>query len=88
MVLTKDDREITSPGWYAVTEDVTFSSRMFIDADVNLIVCDGATLTASVGIGVREHAKLTIRAQSTGDTMGTVKAITQHVPRSLFALIP
>ena len=46
-----------STGWYVVNSDVTIDSRIEIATNygttVNLILCDGATLTASKGI----HAK-------------------------------
>ena len=59
-------------GWYAVTEDVTFSGSVMINYDVNLILCDGATLTANDGIWVKTNSRLTIWAQSTGDGMGKI----------------
>ena len=37
-------------GWYAVTNDVDYENRITIDGDVNLILCDGATLNANSGI--------------------------------------
>ena len=52
--------------WYAVTTDVTVNSRINIAGDVNLILCDGATLYAVPGIHVPEGAKLTIWAQHGG----------------------
>ena len=57
-------------GWYAVTQDVDFSESVVISGDVNLILCDGKTLTANDGIQVKEEAHLTIWAQSTGENKG------------------
>ena len=60
-------------GWYAVTENTSFSSGMGVMGDdVNLILCDGATLSANDGIYVTEGSKLTIWGQS--DVSGIVVA--------------
>ena len=61
-------------GWYAVNSDVTISERITVSGDVHLILCDGATLTAQKGITVETVNNLTIYAQSTGDSMGTLTA--------------
>ncbi len=57
-----------SSGWYVVTGDVTIDSRINVNGDVHLILADGATLTASAGIGVNSGNSLTIYGQesSTG----------------------
>ena len=55
-------------GWYVVTEDTTINSRIYLySGTANLILCDGATLTAKGGIGVFSSATLNIYGQS-GDT--------------------
>ncbi|MBR0282013.1 MAG: InlB B-repeat-containing protein, partial [Oscillibacter sp.] len=59
-------------GWYAVTEDVTIAERVTVAGEVYLILCDGATLTASKGITVDNDNKLTVYAQSGGT--GALKA--------------
>ena len=60
-------------GWYAVTEDTTISDRIAVNDNVQLILCDNATLTASEGIQVNSFGRsLTIYAQSTGEDMGTL----------------
>lgn len=51
-------------GWYAVTEDTLISTRIAVNGDVHLILCDGATLTAPKGIGVTSGNALTIYGQS------------------------
>ena len=53
-----------SSGWYVVTEDVTVGSRIWVNGDVNLVLCDGVTLTANRGIEVRSGNALTIYSQS------------------------
>ena len=61
-------------GWYAVTEDVSFSENMEVSGNVNLILCDGKTLRPNLGIYVKQDASLTIWAQSTGKDMGKLVA--------------
>ena len=51
-------------GWFAVTNDLVLSSRVTVSGDVNLILCDGATLTAPKGIEVAEGHSLTVWRQS------------------------
>ncbi len=65
-------------GWYAVTNDLAIPSRVTVSGNVNLILCDGASLTAPKGIEVTEGNSLTIWRQSdatgvllTGTTNGT-----------------
>ncbi len=55
-----------SSGWYAVKENVTISDRVEVSGVVNLILCDGATLTASKGIRLSKDNSLTIYGQSGG----------------------
>lgn len=62
--------EVLQSGWCAVTSSVTFSKGMIVPGDTNLILCDGASLTANDGIWVQENASLTIWAQSTGKQYG------------------
>ena len=51
-------------GWHVVKEDVTVNSRIWVNGDVNLVLCDGATLTAGQGIEVRSGKSLTIYSQN------------------------
>ena len=51
-------------GWYAVTSDITISSRIECNGDVHIILCDYATLKAPKGITVCENSDLTIYGQS------------------------
>ena len=55
---------------YVVTENVSISTRITISGEVNLILCDGATLTASKGITVTGDNTLNIYAQSEGNNVG------------------
>lgn len=59
-------------GWVVARGDVTISSRITVNGTANLILCDGATLTASQGITVNEGNTLNIFAQSAGT--GTLNA--------------
>jgi len=53
-----------SNGWYVVTGDVTIGSLVRVTGEVNLILTNGATLTASAGINVTSGNTLNIYAQS------------------------
>ena len=70
---------VTSPvtewaaGWYAVTADTSTFRRITCTGDVNLILCDGATLTADSGITVNEGSSLTVYGQSAGTGALTVE---------------
>ena len=55
-----------TPGWYAVMSDLTFNDRMLCSGDVHLILCDGCTLSAKMGITVNKNNSLTIYGQSKG----------------------
>ena len=65
----KDISEIptdgSASGWYAVTESFTLSERLTIKNNVNLILCDGMTLTCSKGIQL-SGGSLTIWGQAGG----------------------
>ncbi|MBR3307419.1 MAG: InlB B-repeat-containing protein, partial [Lachnospiraceae bacterium] len=55
-------------GWYVVTESVNVNSRMKVNGDVHLVICDGVTLNAggdagNRGISVAEGNSLTIYSQ-------------------------
>ena len=62
--------------WYAVKESVEITSRVTVTGTVNLILCDGATLTAKSGITVASGQTLNIFAGSTAEEVqGTGKLI-------------
>ena len=55
-----------SNGWYAVCGDIAWEDPIRIAGDVNLLLCDGAKLTAEEGIVVPKDATLTIWGQKEG----------------------
>ena len=61
-------------GWYVVNSDVTIADRITVSGTVNLILCDGKTLTASKGITVNSENTLNIYAQSEGEGSGALIA--------------
>ncbi len=65
-------------GWYVVTGDITNDASITVSGNVNLILADGASLTATEGINVEVKNNvtnsLTIWAQSAGANMGRLTA--------------
>ena len=55
-----------STGWYAVTSNTSNSNRVEVTGSVNLILCDGATLTSYLGIEVPTGKSITIWGQRGG----------------------
>ena len=53
-------------GWYVLNADTKFGSRISVTGDVHLILKDGCTLTAYLGINVADDNSLTVYAQSNG----------------------
>ena len=53
-------------GWYVVSHNTTINSRLYVDDTdpVNIILCDGATLTCPKGFQISYYAKLNIYGQS------------------------
>ena len=70
--------EATDPfvtGWNIVRGNVEFNNRITLPKDVNLILADGATLTAKKGVTVASDGGFAIYAQSTDEaTMGKLTA--------------
>ena len=62
--------------WLVLTKDITFNYDIVtIKGDVHLILKDGLTLNAKLGISVGEGSKLTVYAQSEDEaTMGVLNA--------------
>ena len=62
-----------TPTWYVVSETTTISDRITVNGEVNLILADGAKLTASKGINVTGSNTLNIYGQSggTGELVAT-----------------
>ena len=63
-----------SQGWHVVKENVTISG-LNISGEVNLILCDGATLTVSNNMNVTEGSTLNLYWQSAGSGKLTAAAI-------------
>ena len=59
-----DDTEMLTSGWYAPAGNLTLHRRLVVDGDVNLILVDGATITAGQGIRVAAGSSLAIWWQS------------------------
>ena len=69
--ITNRTDNISTPGWYVVKENLTISS-LNISGEVNLILCDGATLTISDALTVENDAVLNLYFQSNGTGKLTV----------------
>ena len=63
-----------SQGWYVVKENVTISG-LNISGEVNLILCDGATLTVTSFMNVTQGSTLNLYWQSAGTGKLTAAAI-------------
>lgn len=69
MLLQDDYTDITSStdvlstGWYVVREDTENNNRLTVRGSVNLLLCNGTTLTAHKGITVNSYNSLTIWEQ-------------------------
>jgi len=61
-----DSRLHLAGGMYVVNSDVNISYRVYLDGDVDIILCDGAVLNVQNGIDVPAGVKLTIYAQEKG----------------------
>ena len=66
-------------GWYVVSSAVTCNATITISGSVNLILADGYTLSVTgdandAGINVSGANSLTVYAQSTGPSMGSLTA--------------
>ena len=74
-IVTSSAETVTwNAGWYVVSQDATIDNRITVSGDVNLILADGKTLTASKGITVEDNRSLTIYAQAGG----TGKLVATH----------
>ena len=72
-------------GWYAVKENVTYNGQLKFNGDVCLILCDGATITASSGStnALQVEGNLTIYAQSSGS--GVLETNTTYTASGIHA---
>ena len=59
-------------GWYVVNSDVTNTNRITVSGTVNLILCDGCTLTANSGIELEPNNIICIYGQT--DNTGKLTA--------------
>ena len=65
VTLVTTDTKTWSDEWYVVKADIEINERINVTGEkVNLIICDGATLTANKGITVPEGSKFIIHGQS------------------------
>lgn len=67
--------------WYVVTENVEIGERVEVSGAVNLVLCDGVTLTAEKGIHVTGENSLTIYGQEAGD--GKINAKSERVQAAI-----
>ena len=86
--ITESTDDISTPGWYVVKENLTISS-LNISGEVNLILCDGATLTVSDALTVENDTVLNLYFQSNGtgkltvgNSTGTVTAPAGEMKRT------
>ena len=70
-----------SAGWYVVKDSFTITERLYIgDYTVNILLCDGATLTANDGIGLSRGGTLNIYGQA--DDSGKIFAHYEKGPET------
>lgn len=67
--------------WYVVNEDAEIDERVEVSGTVNLVLCDGVTLTAEKGIHVTGGNSLTIYGQEAGD--GKINAKSERVQAAI-----
>ncbi|MBQ9459572.1 MAG: hypothetical protein IJU66_06525 [Oscillospiraceae bacterium] len=77
-LVTADSKEWGAAGetwWYVANSSVTFRDGVTVQGSVNLILCDGVTVEAqSAGVRVGADSKLTVWAQSEGNSAGKLNA--------------
>ena len=71
--ITNRTDNISTPGWYVVKENLTISS-LNISGEVDLILCDGATLTVTSFMNVSAGSTLNLYWQSAGSGKLTAAA--------------
>ena len=65
-ITSVSNHTLQSGNWYVVRGNVTFNDRLNVNGDVNIVLCDGATLNANNGISVNNGASLHIYDQQGG----------------------
>ena len=71
-----EDSNTLSGGWYVAAGDVMANSHLTVTGNVNIILCDGANLTAAKGIRVENGNSLTTWVQEEGT--GSLIAIGEY----------
>ena len=82
---TLNSLSLTSNGKYVVVGDVTVNDFITVSGDVSIVLCDGATLRAKKGIGVRSGSSLTVWGQANGT--GKLTAIGEEYGAGIGAYI-
>ena len=71
IVVSEDTTVFLSNKTYVVNSDVKISSRIIVYTNVNLILCDGFTLTASKGINLTGSLNIYGQTNDTGKLIAT-----------------
>ena len=77
-VLTGNETTLGT-GWYVVASDITYNGTLTLDGDVNLILCNGKTMTvtSASGSGINgKQSNLTLYSQSLDSIAGTLNVTT------------
>ena len=72
------DTETLADGWYVVADEVTCEKTITVSGTVNLILADGAKLTANDGICVEGENMLNIYAQDEGTGQLFARTASEH----------
>ena len=75
--------ELQNGKWYFIEGTNTYSSRMYINGSVSLILCDGAHISFDEGINIAEGSALTVY----GGTEGTGELIASLSDKEYYAAI-
>ena len=67
-----------STGWYVVSRDVVIKDRIVVEGSVNVILCDGITLTAEGGIRLTKENTLNIYSQKDGNGLLISKRVSSY----------
>ena len=73
VMLKSDTKKWTNGNTYVTNGDVTIADRITVEGDVTLILTDGCTLNAKLGIEVRVGNSLTIEGGTNGTGTLTIK---------------
>ena len=84
-VLTGNETTLGA-GWYVVASDITYNSTLTLYDDVNLILCNGMTMTitSTSGNGINGHqSNLTLYSQSLDSIAGTLNVTINDLYRAI-----